>query len=175
MLWENCRNTQAIHRAVSALHHAPQSLECRGPQGRTPELYFYADGLQQERRVQELLYRLVHEEHVPASHVVLLTTRAPEKTPFPCQKKLGNFRLVDLYGTAASTYEVRVSSVHRFKGLESRVVILTGMEDNDPAWLAPLLYVACSRARTHLILVAHERAHQQIEALLSLSPSRGTL
>jgi hypothetical protein len=173
-LWENCRNTQAIHRAVSILHHNPRSLACRGPEGRAPETYFYSDTVQQERRVQEIFHRLVHEERIAASQIVLLTTRAPDKTPFPYNKKLGNFKLIDINWAPAGLYDVRVSSVHRFKGLESRVVIVAGMEDNDPTWLNPLLYVACSRARTHLILVAHERAHTQIELLLSQSTPRGT-
>lgn len=165
-LWENCRNTNSIHRVVSQFHHDPLSLECRAPEGRPPELYFFADELQQQQLVQKTIHHLVVEEKVDTSHLVLLTTRSPEKTVFQPRKRLGNFQLVDFEWAETSRQSIRVSSVHRFKGLESRVVLLTGLEDNDPDWLNPLLYVACSRARTHLIIIAHERSRSQIEPLI---------
>ncbi len=164
-LWENCRNTRSIHRVVSQFHHAPSFLECRGPEGRPPELLFYSNDFQQEQWVRKTIHRLVNEEKVEASQIVLLTTRSPEKTPFHPHKRLGNFQLMDLSWTKLGSNTIHVSSVHRFKGLESRVIILTGVEDNDPSWLQPLLYVACSRARLHLIIIAHEYVRSQIESI----------
>lgn len=167
-LWENCRNTYAIHKVVRQFHHTPDSVTCRGPHGRPPELYFYADAYQQEQCVQKALHRLANEEKVDTSQIVLLTTRSPEKTPFQPNKRLGNFQLAE-WAESTRSNVIRLSSVHRFKGLESRVVILTGLEDNDSSWLSPLLYVACSRARTHLIIVAHERSRPQIENIFQSS------
>ncbi|MCA1572210.1 MAG: ATP-binding domain-containing protein [Chloroflexi bacterium] len=51
--------------------------------------------------------------------------------------------------------EVRVATIHRYKGLESPVVVLAEIDgrigDQD---LASLLYVGATRARTHLVVVA---------------------
>lgn len=166
-LWENCRNTRAIHNVIKEFHHDPQALSCRGPEGRAPELFYFSTPHEQEEWVQKALHRLVNEEKVEPSNIVLLTTRSPEKTPFVPGKKFGNFVLMEWGDINLRRNDIRVSSAHRFKGLESRVILVTGLEDNDPSWLNPLLYVACSRARTHLIVVAHERARPQLEILFS--------
>jgi hypothetical protein len=47
--------------------------------------------------------------------------------------------------------EIRVSSVHRFKGLESKVVLLVEEPKGFTPNLVPILYIACSRAMTHLV------------------------
>ncbi len=150
---------------VKKFHSHPESLLSRAPAGHVPEVFYFETEHTQEEQVKRLLHRLVNEEHVDAQYITLLTTRSPEKTTFLPGKKLGNFVLTEWGDKNWRKTDIRVSSAHRFKGLENRVVILTGLEDNDPSWLHPLLYVACSRARTHLILVAHERARSQIEAI----------
>lgn len=165
-LYENCRNTRPIHEVVRAFHHQPELLTCRGPQGRAPEIVYFASEREEEEHVRRILHRLVTEEKVEAAQIVLLTTRAPEKTPFVPGRKLGNFVLSEWGDRNWRKSDIRVSSVHRFKGLESRVVVLAGLEDNDPSWLDPLLYVACSRARAHLVIVAHERSRNRIQTIL---------
>jgi hypothetical protein len=165
-LYENCRNTRAIHEVVRAFHHQPELLTCRGPEGRAPEIVYFASEREEEEHVRRILHRLVTEEKVEAAQIVLLTTRAPEKTPFVPGRKLGNFVLSEWGDRNWRKSDIRVSSVHRFKGLESRAVVLAGLEDNDPSWLDPLLYVACSRARAHLVIVAHERSRNRIQTIL---------
>jgi hypothetical protein len=167
-LWENCRNTFAIHNVVRQFHHTPDSVICRAPQGRAPETHYYLEPHQQEQFVQKALHRLVNEEKVDTNQIVLLTTRSPEKTPFQPNKRLGNFQLLEA-ASSSRPDTIRLSSVHRFKGLESRVIVLVGLEDNDPSWLNPLLYVACSRARTHLIIIAHEPSRSQLESIFRIS------
>lgn len=166
-LTENCRNTRAIHEAVKHFHSEPETLTSCGPAGRAPEVFYFSDERMQEELVRTALHRLVNEERVDTQQITLLTTRTPEKTVFQPGKKLGNFILTEWGDRNWRKTDIRVSGAHRFKGLENRVIVLTGLEDNDPAWLNPLLYVACSRARTHLIVVAHERARPQIERIFS--------
>jgi superfamily I DNA/RNA helicase len=53
--------------------------------------------------------------------------------------------------------EVRVATIHRYKGLESPVIVLTEIDGRIPEEeLASLLYVGATRARSHLVLVASE-------------------
>ncbi len=51
--------------------------------------------------------------------------------------------------------EIRLSSIHRFKGLESPVVVVAEVDESAAANEA-LLYVAFSRARSHLVVIAHD-------------------
>ncbi len=47
-----------------------------------------------------------------------------------------------------------ISTIHRFKGLESPVVILAEIDSRVPAEQLPgLLYVGATRARTHLVVI----------------------
>jgi hypothetical protein len=65
---------------------------------------------------------------------------------------IGNFTL-----TTSSEFDapnqIQVSSVHTFKGLERRVIILAELDDSMGYSPDEILYVGCSRARTHLILL----------------------
>jgi hypothetical protein len=164
-LTENCRNTLSIHQVVKEFHQDPESLTCRGPAGRAPAISYFSSSSEQEEQVQKAIQYLVEEEKIASDRIVLLTTRAPESAGFPPNKKIGNVKLGEWGDGNGGKNEMRVSSVHRFKGLESGVVILTGLEDNDPDWINPILYVACSRARTHLIVIAHERSRDQIRTI----------
>ena len=164
-LTENCRNTIAIHQVVKEFHQASETLTCRGPRGRAPTISYFSSPSEQEELVKKAIQYLVQEEKIKPERIVLLTTRAPENAGFPPNKRMNNLTLVEWSDRIQGDVGIRVSSVHRFKGLESGVVILTGLEDNDPDWLNPILYVACSRARTHLIVIAHERSHPQLKAI----------
>jgi superfamily I DNA/RNA helicase len=46
--------------------------------------------------------------------------------------------------------------IHRFKGLDATVVILTGLDGMREETASALLYVGITRARSHLVIV--ERA-----------------
>lgn len=160
---ENCRNTRAIHQVVRQFHATPHLLISHAPDGRAPEIFYFSSERDQETLIKRVLHRLVNEEGVDTSHIILLTTRNPEKTICYPGKKMGNFVLREWTDCNWQRGDIRVSSVHRFKGLENRVVILTGLEDNDPSWLAPMLYVACSRARAHLVVISHQHLRTDVQ------------
>ncbi len=74
------------------------------------------------------------------------------------------YRLMPEYGPEGAVLpmptkgnEVRVATIHRYKGLESPVVVLAEIDGRiDEADLASLLYVGATRARSHLVVVASE-------------------
>lgn len=163
---ENCRNTRAIHNVVKEFHPTPDALLCNGPEGKTPEVYFFSEDSEQKNIVSRVLDRLVNTEKIEPEYITLLTTRAPDNTIFTPGRNLGNFILREWGYQTISRNVIRVSSTSRFKGLENRVILLTGLEDNEASWLNEILYVACSRARTYLIIVAHQRAKSLLEKVL---------
>jgi superfamily I DNA/RNA helicase len=59
---------------------------------------------------------------------------------------------------------IQVSSVHIFKGLESSVVILAEIDPSASRILDSVLYVGCSRARTHLILLLDRKLDEETKA-----------
>lgn len=157
-LTRNCRNTQAIHRLVSLFHPHGETLQCIGPAGRDPIRIAYQSHDQLRRSVRRILHELVNENRVNNEDIVILTPRAQRRTTLSDGLTLGNFTLV--WRKPQRPNEIQVSTVHRFKGLERKVVILAEVDPwahRDPETLPRLLYVACSRARTHLIVLHNHR------------------
>ena len=111
------------------------------------------------------MHHLIVEEEVPAWDIVLLTPKSRERSLLWGLGQLGNFRLVDFPSDAGG--EVYCTTVHRFKGLESPIVILAEI-DNDQLWnLDTILYVGCSRARNHLVLLTTADLFDKIKAKLT--------
>ena len=78
---------------------------------------------------------------------------------------LGNFRLTEQWTTASG--EIFCSTIHSFKGLESPVVILTEIEPHAAQDLESLLYVGCSRACHHLVVLLAADLPQNLQQRLS--------
>jgi superfamily I DNA/RNA helicase len=107
---------------------------------------------------------------VAASNVVVLTPRSNRSSWLMAEDpsapvEAWPYRLMPEYGPEGSVLppptkgnEVRVATIHRFKGLESPVVVLCEIDGRvDEADLAGLLYVGATRARSHLVIVASDR------------------
>jgi hypothetical protein len=150
-LIDNCRNTQRIHQIVSAFYHDAKQLRCRGPEGRPPEIHEYGDANDQIRQLRQILHRLVYEEHVDCRDIVILTPRSQERSALKDGMAIANFSLCTTPSQIRN--HIQVSSVHTFKGLESRVVILAEVDPEASHDLDAVLYVGCSRARTYLIIL----------------------
>jgi superfamily I DNA/RNA helicase len=66
--------------------------------------------------------------------------------------------------------QVYCTTIHSFKGLERAVIILAGIgqrlsqEEHD---LNSLLYVGCSRARHHLIVLIPEKANLKVKKVFA--------
>lgn len=150
-LTQNCRNTQAIHNIVIKFHNNPSPLRCFGPVGRPPEILSYhgeKDGLNE---LQKLLHRLVIDENIHPADIAILTPRGRETTKLTNGTRLGNFELS--LNPSSERNVIQATSVYRFKGLEKKVIILTELDSRTTYNPEMLMYVGCSRARTHLILL----------------------
>jgi hypothetical protein len=182
-LTENRRSTRAIHdfamRFAAPVTDAADgpAAEAIGPEGRPVEIFTYADadpasGADACRKVLgTVLRRIVDTGKVPASDVVVLTPRSPRSSWLMAADASASpveawpYRLMPEYGPEGAVLpmptrggEVRVATIHRYKGLESPVVVLAEIDgrvgEDD---LAPLLYVGATRARAHLVVVCSEQ------------------
>jgi hypothetical protein len=111
------------------------------------------------------LRRIIDAGRVPASDVVVLTPRSNRSSWLMrgdgAPVEAWPYRLMPEYGPEGSVLppptkgnEVRVATIHRYKGLESPVVVLAESDSRvAPEDLAPLLYVGATRARSHLVVI----------------------
>jgi hypothetical protein len=166
LLPENCRNTKSIHKLVNLFYSDRSRIVCNGPEGRLPELQLYRDPADMLKRLQSTLSKLVNEEHVPVEDVVILSPHTLAKSVLRAGTKLGNFTLTERPSQRRN--EVQVSTIHRFKGLERKMVIIGEIDSRYMYNPEILMYVASSRARTHLLFLieanAPEKIKSQIEA-----------
>jgi hypothetical protein len=169
-LTRNCRNTQHIHQQVMQFYRSDVMPVAIGPQGQPVEVQTYANPLELKRLLRQVLHLLVVEEGVPAWDIVLLTPKSRQRSQLWELGPLGNFRLTEQWTDASG--EIYCTTVHKFKGLESPVVILAEI-DGEGAWnLDSILYVGCSRACSYLVLLVAEDLPEKIGGKLSIADSR---
>ena len=169
-LRRNLRNTQSIHRAFLPFYHSSVIPTAKGPEGREPEVTFYASEQALKEGLRKTLHRLVFEEDVPAEDIVVLTPRARNTSVLWRWPNLGNLRLTEQWPPRSN--EVYCTSIYLFKGLESPVVILVELYPSRNQDIEALLYVGCSRARNHLIVFAEDGLPANIRSRLPLPTNR---
>ena len=103
----------------------------------------------------DLLQRLIVEEEVPASQAAILVGKAVEHGAFAGTYQLGSVGLTS--NQEVEPKKVLLQTIHGFKGLERRVVILADIDQLHASKREELFYVGITRARAHLAVVA-ERA-----------------
>jgi hypothetical protein len=176
LLEENRRTTRAIHDWAqqwatnrpletddAPLEFQPRSV---GPAGRPVQVLTYPDGDADacRRVIASVLKELVGPSGgVNPRDIAVLSARSP-RSSWLAGAKVGSWTLVSEAGPEGapmppptSVWEIRLSTIHRFKGLESPVVILAEIDERVPeAQLPGLLYVGATRARTHLVVIGSE-------------------
>ena len=178
-LSENRRSTRAIHEFAMRFSRtdaaAPEPVAL-GPEGRRVEIFTYADGDAEgcRRVLGTALRRVIDAGEVSVSDVVVLTPRSNRSSWLMNASgdpvEAWPYRLMPEYGPEGSVLpppmkgnEVRVATIHRYKGLESAVVVLAEIDSRiEEADLAALIYVGATRARAHLIVIASDTVARQL-------------
>ena len=151
---KNIRNTRSIFKLVAARYHGDEPPESGGPAGRAVALHSYSDVAGLKRELGQVLRKLVNDEGIDPADVAVLTPRSLSKSDLSGASLPGT--RLKLSEKPEGKGEIRLSSIHRFKGLESPVVVVAEV-DESAATNEALLYVAFSRARSHMVLIAHEK------------------
>jgi Nuclease-related domain/AAA domain len=171
----NCRTTRCIHDQVLHFYRPGEETPAPvayGPQGRPVEVLTYDDRNEtMQQAVMAILHRLIDEEHIPASAIAVLTPYSQRKSWLKVDS-LRSTREITLRWSASAggTNQVCLETIHSFKGLERPVIVLTEIErrlaqERNPLDSERLLYVACSRAQHHLIVLLPKRVPIQLARL----------
>jgi NAD(P)-dependent dehydrogenase (short-subunit alcohol dehydrogenase family) len=149
-LTRNCRTTRQIHQAALAYHQGKDAPDCAGPEGRPVDEAGSEGASDQPAALRRALHGLTAVEGVPVDAIVVLSTRGPKTSVLTEGLRVGNLALT--WGEAGPG-QLRVRSVHTYKGLESPVVILAEPDRAHAANRDALLYVALSRAQHHVVVL----------------------
>lgn len=146
----NFRNTQSIFRATEKYYEGGD-IRPGGPEGKEIEWCPTKPG-NEVKAIEKAINRLINIEGIPEHDIVVLCACAREKSALAPGDSIGRYKTGQSEDFSGKS--IRFDSIHRFKGLESKVVILTDMDDAVAS--NELMYVGLSRARLLLIVVASE-------------------
>jgi hypothetical protein len=158
----NWRNTAQIAARVSAamgLDYEPDGLALEGPEVFTAPLMPGKEFAMLEALVQKKLAPEIATRQYSPEDIVVLSMRGAGKASFEGQTTLGGFPLVP-YDPVAPRVPgaIRATSIFKFKGMESHVVIVTDLDQVETLRDRRKAYVGMSRARYKLYLIATEAA-----------------
>ena len=145
----NCRNTRKIFAALTPYRTVAAEVMDSAPEGSDIHVLHGDSRVLLERELE----RLVMEEGVPLRGIVILGGHALEHTSLGGETRLGRFRIVNR-AAREGAMEVAYYTYMKFKGCESKVVILLDVDDADERWKDPHgIYTAMSRAVHQLIII----------------------
>ncbi len=153
VLTVNCRNTKFVHEAAYCYFQGdvtdPPAIE-----GAPIVTITAPDNAAQAERLHAEISRLLKEEKVPPSAIVVLV---------PSQNKNAYYHLLRArqlpngikwaIETHREPQRLLVDTIHRFKGLEAGIIFLWGIDSLEPTRDRETIYVGISRAKSRLYLV----------------------
>lgn len=151
ILRRNCRNTQPIAEfARKAAGLDDDDSLALLPHGPSPVIHNIGSAQEECDAVRKVLHQLVQDQGIDPLRIVILGCHRLDKSSFADNRKLGNLTVRDTSGAEIAN-SVRYSTIHKFKGLESDCVLLTGMGAPSsffgPEHMDRFRYVGGSRAK----------------------------
>jgi hypothetical protein len=155
VLTRNCRNATAIHD-VAYKFYMGDPIDSSKIVGDV----VVVEGLSlpgNARHIAKTITELIVSESVDPDDICVLVAGAPkldyfdalEATTIPRSARWSSVS----DGSANTSKEITLTTVYQFKGLESHIVFLWGMETASRSERAELFYVGASRAKTRLYIV----------------------
>lgn len=162
-LRKNCRNTRQIAgQTVRLAGFETLPYDLSDMEGPTVEYHYWADQQAEASKLREVIDGLLGERFKPEDIVVL----APSRFERSAVRLLAGDLPIGEVGEGADRQPNKIlfSTVHAFKGMESKVVVLTGFSDIESGRYQSLLYIGMSRARSCLVVLLHDSLRKVVSA-----------
>jgi hypothetical protein len=167
ILRRNCRNTRKVGEEtalLSGFKSLPYRLD--GQESLAVDYRWWRTVAQQAEYLRAALAMLLSDGVKNDDIVILSPSRfdrsvASELTSDPKYPvvPLDEWRRSEI----ARRRTIPFSTIHAFKGMESPIVILCDIDNMHGDAAEALLYVGMSRARSHLIVLLHERLRSEVQ------------
>ena len=167
-LTTNCRNTTQIHKLAYAYY---RGVPVDPPDNDGDEVQFECVNRlgAQAKKINSRIVELIAKENVSPGDVVVLVGDALHKADYYGMLKTLPLPKPAVWAEEGYPHEnsVLIDTIQRFKGLESAVVILWGLDGLDLKSSEELIYVGMSRAKSILIVVAQPIVCDSLESSVS--------
>ena len=168
-LFEDHRTPPPVSRLANRFRDDDADIVTFREEGLPAEVVVAQPGAGTVKAVRKTLHRLIVEEQVPENRIAVLSGATPMKSDVWRQRRFGNATLwneaLDDDGRSRGLPPEEVpdepgdvvlfETIGRFKGLEREVIVLCELPE-DAGRLDELLYVALTRATTHVVAIAPE-------------------
>jgi hypothetical protein len=157
----NCRNTRRIvacANAATQIEGIPFEL---APLGRPPKIITSPSAAAVSGLVQQEVRVLLREHRLEPRQIAVIGPASKTRGPLANVAAIDGIQLVEDASTWREGQGILCTTARRFKGLEADVVIIADFSGLGGLFTISDLYVALTRARSHLIIVAHDRAAKE--------------
>jgi len=152
----NLRNTRSIGEFAAELGQCSLPAAYRVEVGESPVIKISQDFSEMAHQLRQLLRELLRKESLTPDRIVILAPYRHTNPQSSWSAGLNEYPITTEIINPAPNH-IRIGTIQGFKGLESDVVILVGID--APACKYPeILYVGASRARGALYVLALEKA-----------------
>jgi superfamily I DNA/RNA helicase len=126
--------------------------------------YRYFDGKTDEKEKLEAVLGKLHDDGVRGSDIVVLGLRTFDASAAATIELTGvSWQIVDGRNDDPGDDRILYFTIHAFKGLESPVVVITGINDIASIEGRSLLYVGMSRAKSHLAVILNRKTNADVQ------------
>ena len=166
----NLRNTTSIHQQATRFINDKDYSENNNIQGEPVEYLDY-DGISEMRKkLRKILHKLIVQGRVSVKDIIILTGRVKSTSDF--KKLIDENNIIGSYQIIEDETDrqncIRYTSIHKYRGLERKVVILTDIHYKD---YAEMNYLGASRAKVKLyLLIPSDSIISQPELIKSCKP-----
>jgi superfamily I DNA/RNA helicase len=170
----NCRNTRRIVACANVATEVESEPFELAPLGRPPKLIVPQTPTAISGLVQQEVHALLRDHRLAPRQIAIIGPASKAKGPLATVTSIDGILLIDDASSWRGGKGVLCSTARSFKGLEADVVILCDFSGLGSLFTVSDLYVALTRARSHLIIVAHDRAAKEsLDAALAAAIATG--
>ena len=164
-LTRNCRNTRSIAEHTAAIAGFETTPFKTGAEsGIDVDYRYWGPSHRWQDLLADTIEDLTKKDKLSAADITVLTPGRTEREALQKMERIDGHPLIDCTpNPRLEPSGIKFTTIHAFKGMESSVVIIPGIDRELDDWSPPLLYVGMSRARSHLVLIVHEKARAAVE------------
>jgi superfamily I DNA/RNA helicase len=161
---KNLRNTDPVFKIVKHACELPDDIESSGVTGPGVRFTTYKDDDCMMPQLESVIAQLI-QEGVSPNDIAVLGTRSQSRTALQYGQMIGPFKLVE---ARDAENQIVTMTIHRFKGLESPVVILCELDESVRHNHKELMYIGLTRATGLMCVLARESAAEYYKKMLGI-------
>lgn len=154
----NCRNTRRIVACANTAAHVQSEPFEMAPLGLPPKIITPTNPASISGLITQEVRSLQTEHRLAPHQIAIIGPASKAKGPLASVAQIDGVPLIEDATRWRDGKGILISTARRFKGLEADVVIIADFSGLGSLFTVSDLYVALTRARSHLIIVAHDRA-----------------